>query len=156
MTGRGGRRAAGPPVAALIALLLAATMAGSASAESASITASVQVASIVMSVAVTISSPAARVGDTVKAAATVTNGGTARTSNVRVSLRVDAAGLAIKGANPVTIAQLQPGHAKSVSWSLCALQAGNYLVLARVTVDGVSIDSPAVLLSVAGQRKKGC
>lgn len=139
-----------------MAMLLATATAGSANAESASITASVQVASVVVSVSLTVSSGSMRVGDTVKAVATVSNSGTARASKVLVSLRVDAAGLRVKGADPVTINGLQPGHSKSVSWSVCGLQAGNYVLLARVTVDGASVDSPAVVLSVTGQRRKAC
>jgi hypothetical protein len=151
------RRLAVPaPLAMVMALLLATATAGSVNAESASITASVQVASVVVSVSLTVSSGSIRVGDSVKAVATVLNSGTARASSVLVSLRVDAAGLRVKGTNPVTINGLQPGHPKAASWSVCGLQPGNYVLLARVTVDGASVDSPAVLLSVSGQRKKAC
>lgn len=143
-------------LSAVMAVLLAATTAGATTAESASITASVQVASVVISVQLLLSAGTARVGDTVKATALVANLGTARASKVLVSLRVDSAGIRVKGTDPVTISGLQPGHPKSVTWSVCALQAGNYLLLARVTVDGASVDSPAVLLSVTGQRKKAC
>lgn len=150
------RRRHGVALPAVLAVLLAATTAGSTTAESASITASVRVASVVVSVQLSLSAGTARVGDTVKATATVANLGTARASKVLVSLRVDSAGLRAKGTDPVTISGLQPGNPKSASWSVCALQAGNYLLLARVTVDGASVDSPAVLLSVTGQRKKPC
>lgn len=152
------RRRGGPRVVmpALLAVLLAATTASSATAESASISASVQVASVVVAVELSLSAGTVRVGDTVKATATVVNVGTARASRVLVSLRVDSAGLRVKGTDPVTISGLQPGNDKSASWSVCALQPGNYLLLARVTVDGASVDSPAVLLSVTGQRRKAC
>jgi hypothetical protein len=146
----------GVAVPALLAVLLAGATAGAANAESASITASVTVASVAVSVSLTVSNTSIRVGDTLKASATVSNSGTARAPKVIVALRVDATGLRIKGSDTLTITNLQPGHPKSASWSLCALQPGNYLVLARVTVDGVATDSPAVLLSVTGQRKKAC
>ena len=141
---------------AMLAMLLATTTAASATAESASITASVQVASVVVAAELTLSALTVRVGDTAKATATVANLGTARASRVSVTLRVDAAGLRIRGSDTVEISQLQPGNPRSVAWSICALQAGNYVLLARVTVDGVSVDSPAVLLAVTGQRKKPC
>jgi hypothetical protein len=140
----------------MLAVLIAATTAASAAAESASISASVQVAAVVVSAQLTVSSGSIRVGDTAKAVATVSNGGTARAVEVSVTLRVDAAGLGVRGANPAMITQVHPDRSRSVSWTVCALQAGNYLLLARVTVDGVSVDSPAVLLSVTGQRKKAC
>lgn len=141
---------------AVLAMLLATTTAASATAESASISASVQVASVVVAAELSISASSVRVGDTVKATATVANLGTGRASRVSVTLRVDGAGLRIRGSDTVAISQLQPGNPKSVAWSVCALQAGNYVLLARVTVDGVSVDSPAVLLAVTGQRKKAC
>jgi hypothetical protein len=149
---RGSRFAVPAPLSMLMALLLATATAGSVNAESASITASVQVASVVVSVSLTVSSGSIRVGDSARAVATVSNSGTARAAKVLVSLRVDTAGLRIKGTDPVTISGLQPGHPKSATWSVCGLQAGNYVLLARVTVDGASVDSPAVLLSVTGQR----
>ena len=148
---------AGARLTTLLAALLAATTAGSVSAESsASVSASVTVAAAVVSVSLTVSSGSIRVGDSVRAIATVSNTGTGRATKVLVSLRVDSAGLRVKGTNPVTISGLQPGHPKAASWSVCGLQAGNYVLLARVTIDGASVDSPAVLLSVAGQRKKAC
>lgn len=140
----------------VLALLLAATTAASATAESVSITASVQVASVAVSVELTVSAASVRVGDTLKATATVANVGTGRASNVTVTLRADAAGLQVRGSDTTTLSQLQPGHAKSATWSLCARQTGNYVLLARVTVDGASVDSPAVVLAVTGQRKKAC
>ncbi|MBI2780295.1 MAG: hypothetical protein HYX55_00675 [Chloroflexi bacterium] len=151
------RRLAIPgPLVVLTALLLATATAGSVNAESASITASVQVASVVVSVSLTVSSGSIRIGDTAKAVATVANVGTARATKVLVSLRVDAAGLRVKGSDPVTITRLQPGRSKSVTWSVCGLQPGTYVLLARAIVDGGSVDSPAVLVSVIGQRKKTC
>lgn len=139
----------------LLALLLSAAVAGSTTAESASIAASVNVASVVLSVSLSVSPSAARVGDSVKVAATVSNSGTARAAKVSVTLRA-VTGLRVKGTNPATVTQLQPGRSKSVSWNVCAVEPGNYLLLARATIDGISVDSPAVLLTVSGQRRKGC
>ena len=157
MNGRGARHPRRARLGSLLAALLAAATAGSVNAESsASVSASVTVASAVVSVSLNVSSGSIRVGDSVKAIATLSNSGTARAGKVVVSLRVDSAGLRVKGTNPASISGLQPGHPKSASWSVCGLQAGNYVLLASVTVDGASVDSPAVLLSVTGQRKKAC
>jgi uncharacterized repeat protein (TIGR01451 family) len=128
-------------------------MAGSADAESASIDASVQVAAF--SVQLTLSASTARVGDTVRAEATVTNLGKTRITGLVVELRVDSAGIRLKSSSS-TIGKLQPGRAATVSWSLCAGQQGNYLILARATSGGVSVDSTARLLSVSGTRRSGC
>ena len=157
MTGGPARTPRRARLAVLLAALLAVATAGSVNAESsASVSASVTVASAVVSVTLTVSSGSIRVGDSVKAVARVSNSGTARAPKVLVSLRVDSAGLRVKGADPVVISGLQPAHPKTASWSVCGLQPGNYVLLARVTVDGASIDSAAVLLSVTGQRKKAC
>ena len=91
-----------------------------------------------LSVSLSVSPSTARVGDSVKVAATVANTGTARAAKVTVSLRADA-GVRVKGSNPAALAQLQPGRPKAVSWNVCALEPGNYLLLARVTLDGNEI-----------------
>jgi subtilase family serine protease len=140
-----------------VALLLALAVGGLANADSAaSVAASVRVASAVISVRLALSSGTARVGDTVKATATVTNSGTGRATDVAVSLRIDSTGLRIRGADTTTIATLQPGRSRSVAWTVCAVQAGTFVLLVRATVDGVSVESPGVLLTVSGQRRKGC
>lgn len=135
---------------------MATLTAGAANAESAAVSASVQVASVVLSVSLSTSSPTIRVGDSANVVATVANIGTGRASRIDVSLHVDAVGLRVRGSDVITIAQLQPGRTKTATWSVCALQVGNYVLLARATVDGVAFDGPAVVLSVSGQRRKAC
>ncbi|HET7181291.1 MAG TPA: CARDB domain-containing protein [Candidatus Limnocylindrales bacterium] len=141
---------------AAAAMLLAVAVGGLASADSTSLTATVRVADVVVSVRLAISSTSARVGDTVKATATVVNGGTSRIPTVTVSLRADTTGLRIRGADTIVLTSIAPGRPRTAQWTVCAVQPGTFVLLARVSVGGVSVDSPAVLLSVAGQRKKGC
>ena len=141
-------------VQALAAVILAAATAGAVNAESSSIAASVRVQPL--EITLDLSSATARVGDTVRAGATVTNVGPTRVSNVTIELRLDATGLGVRGGLTTLIARLQPGRSTTVSWNLCARQAGSYLILARATIDGVAVESEARLLTVSGQRKRGC
>jgi hypothetical protein len=140
--------------ATVLAALLALLTAGSLQAESsASISASVQVAAIDVELA--LSAASARVGDKVRADAKVSNVGSTRVADVVVEVRVDTAGLGVKGGK-TTISRLAAGRSTTVSWTLCALQPGNYVVQARAVVAGVAVDSEARLLTVAGIRRKGC
>ena len=111
---------------------------------------------LAISVELDLSAAEARVADKVRATTNVTNGGAARLSGITVELRVDAAGLRIQGASTTIITRLQPGRTSDSTWTICALQPGNYLVLATATLAGVSIDSLARLLSISGERRRGC
>lgn len=150
-TTRGRRIRAG---AAALAVVLAIGMPGSLDADSASIQASVRVSPI--TVRLEISAAQLRAGDTTRALATVTNLGPVKLSSVRVELRVDTAGVHVRGDAVSTISKLQPGHSATVSWTICAVEQGNFVVLAHATVEGGSVDSPARLLSVSGRRPRGC
>jgi hypothetical protein len=146
---------AGRVSAPLVVALLAFAIAGSANAESSSITASVRVAPI--DVALVLSGSSARVGDKIRAQATVTNLGTSQLTGISVELRVDSTGLAIRGSAVTTISRLKSGASVSSTWTLCAVQPGNYLVMAHATAaDGVAVDSAARLLSISGTRHGGC
>ncbi|HET9851792.1 MAG TPA: CARDB domain-containing protein, partial [Candidatus Limnocylindrales bacterium] len=146
------RRRLGAP---LLAVLLALVTAGSLQAESsASIEATVQVAALDVHLALSASS--ARVGDKIRADAKVTNLGSARLATIVIELRVDTTGLGIKGNGNTTVTKLGPGRSATVSWSICALQPGNYVIQARALVAGVAVDSQARLLAVTGVRRKGC
>ncbi|HEX3264434.1 MAG TPA: CARDB domain-containing protein [Candidatus Limnocylindrales bacterium] len=108
-------------------------------------------------VSLTLTSTAVRVGDKVKAQAKVANTGPARLTALTVELRLPATGLVVSGSTVTTIARLQPGQVATTSWTICAAQPGNYLLLARVTVDGAVVESAAHLLSVSGpSRRRGC
>lgn len=140
------------PVA--LAIVLALATASAINAESASISASVQV--LPLEVVLDLSDSDALVGEWVRARATVTNAGSTRVSDVTVELRVDSSRVSIRGGATTTISKLKPGQAASVSWTLCGTQAGDYFVLARATMDGASVESQARLLTIAGQRRRGC
>lgn len=138
----------------VLALLLVAVMTGSSNAESTSINASVRIASV--EVTLSLSTLAARVGDTVRAQVAVTNLGSTLLSTVTVELRGDSPGLSVRGAVTATVSRLKAGHTTTLTWKLCALQEGNYVVLARATADGASVDSTARVVSIAGRRIRGC
>lgn len=139
-----------------MSLVLAISTAGSVSAESASIEASVRVVPI--EIALELSTLQGRVGEVVRAKATVRNAGPTRASNVTVELRLDATALSVKSSLTASIARLQPGHVASISWNICPTRTGNNLVLARASVDGAAVESPTRLLTVtaAAQRKRAC
>jgi hypothetical protein len=149
---RGPRRPGYPAIA--LAILVSAVNAGSLNAASASISASVEVAA--HEVMLALSSAEVRVGDIVRADATLTNLGSSRLTGISVELRVDPTGIKVRGDELLVVSRLQPRRTAMVSWKLCALQVGNYLVLVRATAGGVSVDSPARLLTVSGQRPRGC
>jgi uncharacterized repeat protein (TIGR01451 family) len=138
----------------LLAMLVATATAASANAESASIEASVRV--IPLEITLELSALEARVGDAVRARATVTNAGPVRVSNVTVELRLDPSALSVKGSLSTVITRLQPGNATSITWTLCPTRAANNLLLARASVGGASVESQTRLLIVTGQRKRGC
>lgn len=140
--------------AIVLAMLVALPTAGSTNAESASIDASVRV--VPLEITLELSTLEARVGDSVRAQATITNAGPSRVSNVIVELRLDLSALSVKGSLTTVISRLQPGHATSVTWNLCPTRATNSLILARASVEGASVESQARLLTVTGQRKRGC
>jgi hypothetical protein len=135
-----------------LAMVVAMASAGSTNAES--IDASVRV--MPLEITLELSMLEARVGDSVRALATITNAGPTRVSNVTVELRLDASALSAKGTLTTVISRIQPGHATSVTWNLCPTRATNSLILARATVGGASVESQARLLTVTGQRKRGC
>jgi uncharacterized repeat protein (TIGR01451 family) len=141
-------------VPALVAVVLAVTTAGATSAESASIAASVRV--VPLEITLELSTMNARIGDAIKARVTIRNAGPTRVSNVTAELRVDASAVKVRGSLIATIARLQPGHATTVSWTLCPAAVGNILILARATLGGTSVESAARLLTVTGSGRRGC
>lgn len=140
--------------AVLLAMVVAAATAGSINAEATSITASVSV--IPIAIALDLSTLNARVGEAVRVRATITNAGPTLVTNVTVELRVNTSGLRVRGGPTATISRLQPGRSAAVTWTVCPIQGGSYLVLARASVGEALIESDARLLTVAGQRKRRC
>jgi len=92
-------------------------------------------------------------GHTTRVEASVTNVGPATVQSIVVELRADPAGLAVRN-DVVRIAQLKRGRSTTVSWSVCGAAIGTYVVLARVSAAGASIDSVAQLLSVTPGRRR--
>lgn len=96
-----------------------------------------------------------RVGETVRADARIDNLSSATLAGIVVVLRADPNGLSIK-APTVAIGQLRPGKSKSVAWTICGAIPGSYVLLARVSLAGQSIDSPARVLTVLPGGRKAC
>jgi uncharacterized repeat protein (TIGR01451 family) len=97
----------------------------------------------------------ARVGESVRARVRVTNAGPATVRDVDVSLRLDATAFVVRGARQ-TLSQLQSGRTATVGVTLCGRLPGTYLVLAQATLDGVTIESPASLLTILPGSGKRC
>ena len=86
-------------------------------------------------------------GQPVAARAAVSNIGPSTISRVSVRLRV-ASGLVVRGRQPQSIRRLAPGASASVSWSVCGLSPGSYLVFAEATFGSIVVDSPARVLTI--------
>jgi hypothetical protein len=106
-----------------------------------------------ISVDLALSRSSTAVGKPITAKATVHNAGQRKLAVVTVSLRVDITGLLVKGGT-LSISGLKGGRSGAVQWSVCGRSAGTYLLLARATVDGVDVDSPAQLLVVTPAKGK--
>ena len=126
-------------------LLALGVVAGAHAAGSGSITGSVFVNPLTVSLAVSPGSSA--VGGSVSATATVRNSGPAPLS-ATVTLTADV-NLAVAGGATRTIGTLPANGTAQVSWSLCALAPGGYVVLANATSGPYRTDSPAQVLNVS-------
>jgi hypothetical protein len=126
-------------------LLALGVVAGAHAAGSGSINGSVLVNPLTVSLA--LSSGSSAVGSPVTATATARNSGPAALS-VIVTLAADV-NLAVAGGVTRTIGTLPANGSAQVSWSLCALAPGGYVVLANATSGPFRTDSPAQVLSVS-------
>ena len=97
----------------------------------------------------------AQVGQVTKAEARVTNLGAATLHDVAVELRVDQSGLSIRRAL-VQVASIKPGRSTTVSWQVCGVVAGSYVLLVRAIESGESVDSQARLLTVRAGGRRSC
>jgi hypothetical protein len=142
----------------LLGVILAAVLALSAPAllraESATINAGVEVSPLGIDLA--ISTAQAAVGQRVHVAGSIANLGASREANIVVELRVANDGLRIQSATVQNIVRLQPGQQASVAWAICGQTPGNYVLMARATLAGASIDSPARLLPIVPGKVRGC
>ena len=109
-----------------------------------------------LAVALTLVPDQAGVGRRVRARVAVTNLGPTAISGVTAEIRLDRDGLVIAGSAVVVIGRIRPGQTASVSWSVCGRLAGQYLVLARATLDGASVESPARLLTITPGGRRSC
>ena len=151
----GGGAADAPTIGRLAALATALLLAapGPTAAGSASIAAHVRASPL--GVALELSASIVTTGQSIKATAKVTNNGVTTVKSIQVELRGDPVGLAFRAGN-VSIGQLKPGKSALATWSVCGRSAGAYVLLARVTFEGVSIDSPARMFLVQGGGRKTC
>jgi CARDB protein len=106
-------------------------------------------------VTLSLSPGSAQVGQPIKAEATVSNLGKQAISSIRLELRADRAGLAIRDAI-AEVNNLKAGKSATVTWSVCGRTVGSYVLLVRATAGGVSIDSPARVLAIVAGGKKSC
>jgi hypothetical protein len=128
------------------ALLALGLVTGARAAESGSVNGSVLVNPLTVSL--TLSSSSASVGSPISATATARNAGTASLTNVAVVLNGDVH-LAVAGGTTRTIPTI-PGNASAqVSWSVCALAPGGYVVLANSMAGSFHADSTAQVLKVS-------
>jgi hypothetical protein len=133
-----------------IVLLALGLVGGAHAATGGSITASVVVVSSPvnpLTVSLTVSPPIIAVGGFATAAATVSNTGSVAINNVAVTLGGDA-NVAISGGDTRTIATIPANSSGAVTWQLCALAAGNYIVIAQATAGPYRADSQGQLLGV--------
>jgi uncharacterized membrane protein len=107
-------------------------------------------------VTLTMSAGESVVGRPIRADVVVMNAGPAQVSNIIVELRSASDGLRIKKSTRQTISKLKPGQGSSVSYTVCGRTPGNYVLLARATLNGLSVDSPARLLTIAPGNERGC
>jgi hypothetical protein len=102
-----------------------------------------------LSVSLTLSTPFTSVGGSVTASATVLNRGSAPVANVVVVLSADPNLTIAGGVETRTLGTIPGNSSASASWSVCALAAGGYVVLARATTGSFQADSPGQLLNVS-------
>ncbi len=107
-------------------------------------------------VSLSLSTTTSVVGKPLRADVRVTNVGAARITNIVVEVRAATTGLRIKSITPQTISKLRPGEVGIVSSTICGQKPGNYIVLARATLAGNSVDSPARLLTITAGKERGC
>lgn len=102
-----------------------------------------------------LSTTTAAVGQAIQARATVSNLGPTTIRGIRVELRVDPSGLRLVKA-AIDLAQLKAGKSSTVTWAVCGRVVGSYVLLARATAGGASIDSQAQVLTISSGGRKTC
>ncbi len=118
------------------------------------VTAHVRVSPLVLSFE--LSASTIKVGQTVTARVTATNVSSDTLRSISLNVRFEPVGLIRRGPSTSRVNQLKSGRSADASFALCAAAAGSYVVLAQAVHDGVTIESPARLVSVLEGRKQGC
>ena len=91
-------------------------------------------------------------GSWLTAVATVRNLGLTVLRSITVRLRA-AVGLVVRPATARSVRRLASGSAASVSWSICGLAPGAYLVFAEASYGAVIVDSAARVITItSGSR----
>jgi hypothetical protein len=88
------------------------------------------------------------VGGRVTATATIRNLGSQALSGVAATLQLESPGLAVDGDVTRPIPSLAAGGTASVSWQVCGVSPGNYVVVAQATAGSLTAASPGSLLAV--------
>jgi uncharacterized membrane protein len=146
-------------VLARVLLAMSIVVAASAPLETRADEATSVIGTVVVSplqIALELSASEAALGSNVRARATVSNLGPAPISQLSVTLRVDTAGLQVKGDPTQVISRLRPGQSGTVAWTVCGTQVGTYVLMASASSGGVTLDSDAHLLVVFQSRKSRC
>jgi hypothetical protein len=100
-----------------------------------------------LKVSLALSSSNAVVGTQITAVVTVQNLGVAPLSNVTVTLNGDP-NIAIAGGDTRTLGTVAGTGSGQVSWQLCAVASGGYVVLAKATAGALTTESTAQLLNI--------
>ena len=99
-----------------------------------------------LAVALSLQPASVPVGSPLNATATVSNLGTGALTNVDVTLQADSS---IAGGSTKRIASLAGGGTATVTWQLCAVTPGSYILLAKGQTASFNAESAGQLLQVA-------
>jgi uncharacterized membrane protein len=105
-----------------------------------------------LSVAVIVPQDPVRRGRWFRIAAEVTNGGSKRLNDVRVTL-VRPQGLRLDPGARQTIPRIPPTESRRVRWEACSNTPGNYVLLARADAGAFDAESPAAVVEVVSSNR---
>jgi hypothetical protein len=104
-----------------------------------------------LALAISLSSTSVPSGSQFSATASVSNLGTSSLSNVDVTLQADSN---IAGASTKRLASIAGGSTVSVTWQLCSLAPGSYVLLTKGQSGSFSAESSAQLLQITSSSGK--
>lgn len=136
---------------AVVCSLVAALAAGAPRADdSGGITG--RVTANVLSAAMIVPEDPVRRGRWFRISADVTNHGTTRLNDVRVTL-VRPSGLRLEGPARQTIPRIPAGETRRASWQACSNTPGNYVLLVRAEAGTFSAESPAAVVEIVASNR---